>query len=185
MSRIGKLPIAVPKGVSVELSDSAVAVQGPKGKLSCDLPPMVSVAQEGDQIIINHTAGEAGVRVMQSARAMHGLARTLISNMVTGVSTGFSRSLEINGTGYSVEAKSTYVVFNLGYSHPIYYELPEGVDVKIDGKTKLTVSGADKQVVGSAAAKIRSFRPPEPYKGKGVKYADEVLRRKEGKSGGR
>jgi large subunit ribosomal protein L6 len=116
---------------------------------------------------------------------MHGLARTLINNLVTGVNTGFSRAIEINGVGYTVETKGNYVVFNLGYSHPIYYEVPEGVSVTLDGKTKLTVSGADKQAVGSSAAKIRSFRPPEPYKGKGVKYVDEIIRRKDGKSGGR
>jgi large subunit ribosomal protein L6 len=118
---------------------------------------------------------------------MHGLARTLLANLVTGVSTGFSKTLEINGTGYSVENKGNYLVFNLGYSHPIYYELPEGVEGIIPPKvkTKITVTGIDKQAVGSAAAKIRSFRPPEPYKGKGVKYSDEVIRRKEGKSGGR
>ena len=185
MSRIGKLPIALPKGVSVELSEGAVAVKGPKGNLSCDLPPLVSVSQDGDNVVVSHLGDGEGVRALQAARAMHGLTRTLIANMVTGVSQGFSRSIEIIGTGYTVETKKDYVVFNLGYSHPIYYELPEGVEVKLDGKTKLTVSGADKQKVGSAAAKIRSFRPPEPYKGKGVKYADEVLRRKEGKSGGR
>lgn len=179
MSRIGKLPIVVPKGVTVELSEGAISAKGPKGNLSCDLPPLVNVTQEDGNIIVNRSSDE------QSARAMHGLARTLVNNLVTGVSTGFERAIEINGVGYTVESKGQYVVFNLGYSHPIYYELPKGVEVKIDGKTKLSVSGADKQSVGSAAAKIRSFRPPEPYKGKGVKYADEVIRRKDGKSGGR
>ena len=179
MSRIGKLPIVVPKGVTVELSDGAVSAKGPKGSLSCELPPLVNVTQEEGSILVKRSSDE------QSARAMHGLARTLVSNLINGVSTGFSRAIEINGVGYTVENKGNYVVFNLGYSHPIYYEVPEGVDIKIDGKTKLTVSGADKQAVGSSAAKIRSFRPPEPYKGKGVKYADEVIRRKDGKSGGR
>ena len=179
MSRIGKLPIVVPKGVTVELSDGAVSAKGPKGSLSCELPPLVNVTQEEGSILVKRSSDE------QSARAMHGLARTLVSNLINGVSAGFSRAIEINGVGYTVENKGNYVVFNLGYSHPIYYEVPEGVDIKIDGKTKLTVSGADKQAVGSSAAKIRSFRPPEPYKGKGVKYADEVIRRKDGKSGGR
>lgn len=179
MSRIGKLPIVVPKGVTVELSNGAVSAKGPKGSLSCELPPLVNVTQEEGSILVNRSSDE------QSARAMHGLARTLVSNLINGVSTGFSRALEINGVGYTVESKGNYVIFNLGYSHPIYYEVPEGVEVKIDSKTKLTVSGADKQAVGSSAAKIRSFRPPEPYKGKGVKYADEVIRRKDGKSGGR
>ena len=179
MSRIGKLPIVVPKGVTVELSNGAVSAKGPKGSLSCELPPLVNVTQEEGSVLVNRSNDE------QSARAMHGLARTLVSNLINGVSTGFSRAIEINGVGYTVETKGKYIVFNLGYSHPIYYEVPEGIDIKIDGKTKLTVSGADKQAVGSSAAKIRSFRPPEPYKGKGVKYADEVIRRKDGKSGGR
>ena len=179
MSRIGKLPVVVPKGVTVELSEGVVSAKGPKGTLSCDLPPLVSVNQEEGNILVNRNSDD------QSARAMHGLARTLVSNLVTGVSAGFSRAIEINGVGYTVETKGKYAVFNLGYSHPIYYELPDGVEIKIDGKTKLTVSGADKQAVGSSAAKIRSFRPPEPYKGKGVKYADEIIRRKDGKSGGR
>jgi len=179
MSRIGKLPIVVPKGVTVELSEGAVSAKGPKGSLSYPMPPLVSVIQEEGSVIVSRTSDE------QSARAMHGLARTLVSNLVTGVSTGFSRDIEINGVGYTVETKGNYVVFNLGYSHPIYYEVPEGVAVTINGKTKLTVSGADKQAVGGSAAKIRSFRPPEPYKGKGVKYVDEVIRRKDGKSGGR
>ncbi len=179
MSRIGKLQIVVPKGVTVELSEDTVSAKGPKGSLSYPLPPLVSVIQEEGNIIVNRASDE------QKARAMHGLARTLVSNLVTGVSTGFSRGIEINGVGYTVETKGNYVVFNLGYSHPIYYEIPEGVSITLNGKTKLTVSGADKQAVGSSAAKIRSFRPPEPYKGKGVKYVDEVIRRKDGKSGGR
>jgi len=181
MSRIGKLPIAIPKGVEVELSEGGVSVKGPKGAQSCELPPKVSIKNEDGQLIVSPESSDQG------ARAMQGLARTLIANMVTGVSSGFSRALEINGTGYSVETKGDYIVFNLGYSHPIYYELPEGVEAIFEpkSKTKITVAGVDKQAVGSAAAKIRSFRPPEPYKGKGVKYADEVIRRKEGKSGGR
>ena len=181
MSRIGKLPIALPKGVTVELSEDAVSAKGPKGSLSCTLPPHVSVSHEDNVLTVKTTDGH------QNARAMQGLARTLVANLVTGVSTGFSKTLEINGTGYSVEKKGNYVVFNLGYSHPIYYELPEGVEGVIEPKvkTKITVTGINKQAVGSAAAKIRSFRPPEPYKGKGVKYSDEVILRKEGKSGGR
>jgi large subunit ribosomal protein L6 len=179
MSRIGKLPIAVPKGVTVELSEDAISAKGPKGTLSVALPPLVNINQEDGTLTVSRANDD------QSSRAMHGLARTLINNLVTGVSTGFSRAIEINGVGYTVETKGNYVIFNLGYSHPIYYEVPEGVSIALDGKTKLTVSGADKQAVGSSAAKIRSFRPPEPYKGKGVKYVDEVIRRKDGKSGGR
>jgi large subunit ribosomal protein L6 len=179
MSRIGKLPIAVPKGVTVELSEDAISAKGPKGNLSVAIPPLVNINQEDGTLTVSRANDD------QSSRAMHGLARTLINNLVTGVSTGFSRAIEINGVGYTVETKGNYVIFNLGYSHPIYYEVPEGVFIALDGKTKLTVSGADKQAVGSSAAKIRSFRPPEPYKGKGVKYVDEIIRRKDGKSGGR
>lgn len=181
MSRIGKLPIAIPKGVEVALSEGEVSVKGPKGSQSCEIPPHVTISNEDGQLVVSPEGNE------QASRAMQGLARTLVANMVTGVSTGFSRSLEINGTGYTVESKDGYIVFNLGYSHPIYYELPEGVEAIFEpkSKTKITVAGINKQAVGSAAAKIRSFRPPEPYKGKGVKYADEVIRRKEGKSGGR
>jgi len=182
MSRIGKLPISIPQGVQVTLSDEgSVSVQGPKGSQSCELPPHVSIAQEGESLVVSPQGTDP------SKRAMQGLARTLVANLVTGVSSGFSKSLEINGTGYTVESKDSYIIFNLGYSHPIYYELPEGVEAIFEpkSKTKITVTGINKQAVGSAAAKIRSFRPPEPYKGKGVKYVDEVIRRKEGKSGGR
>lgn len=179
MSRIGKLPVPVPTGVSVELVSGRINAKGPKGELSQAIPPLVSIAQEGDELLV--ARADDG----REARAMHGLARSLVANMVTGVHSGFTRSLEIIGVGYRVENKGDYLVFTLGYSHPIYYEVPVGVDAKIESPTKLTLSSADRQKVGAAAAKVRSFRPPEPYKGKGVKYADEVIRRKEGKSGGR
>jgi len=179
MSRIGKLPVAVPAGVKIELSDGRISVQGPKGTLSRPLPPHVEAAQEGGEIIVRRQNDE------RAARAMHGLARSLIQNMVTGVSAGFSKTLDIIGVGYRVESKKTYLVFTLGYSHPIYYEVPAGIDAKIETPTRLTLSGIDKEIVGKAAAEIRGFRPPEPYKGKGVKYSDEVIVRKEGKSGGR
>jgi large subunit ribosomal protein L6 len=179
MSRIGKLPVAIPNGVSVELSEGTISAKGPQGTLACGIPPYVSVSQEDNQIVVTRLNDE------QKARSMHGLARTLINNLIEGVNKGFSKSLEINGVGYTVELKKEYLIFNLGYSHPIYYELPEGIKVSIEGKNKVTVAGSSRQVVGASAAKIRSFRPPEPYKGKGVKYTDEVIRRKEGKSGGR
>ena len=183
MSRIGKLPIAVPKGVSVELSGGTVNVKGPKGELSCDLPPLVSVNVADNVVSVLRDSDE------QKARAMHGLARTLVNNLVLGVSKGFEKTLEINGVGYGVEEAKfggqRYLLFNLGYSHPIYFEVPDGVESKILTKTKVTLSSANRQLLGSAAAKVRSFRPPEPYKGKGIKYSDEVIRRKEGKSGGR
>jgi large subunit ribosomal protein L6 len=184
MSRIGKLPIAIPKGVSVELNESTVNAKGPNGELDCQLPPLVTVTQDGDQLLVTRNSDD------QSARAMHGLARTLVNNLVEGVSKGFSKTLEINGVGYTVESKKTksgdeYLVFNLGYSHPIYYQVPTSVTSTLEGKTKVKLTSADRQALGAAAAKIRSFRPPEPYKGKGVKYSDEFILRKEGKSGGR
>lgn len=181
MSRIGKLPVAIPAGVTVELSEGVVKAKGPKGALSCTLPPLVSVAQEGQSLRLTRASDE------QQARSMHGLARTLVNNLITGVSAGYSRSLDIIGVGYSVEQKGNYLVFLLGYSHPIYYELPEGVSVVLDPKikTKLTLNSASREALGGAAAIVRGFRPPEPYKGKGVKYTDEVIRRKEGKSKGR
>lgn len=179
MSRIGKLPVSVPAGVKVELSGDRISVQGPKGTLARKLPPHVEAAQEDGKVVVRRQNDG------RAARAMHGLTRTLIQNMVTGVSAGFSKTLEIIGVGYRVESKKTYLVFTLGYSHPIYYEVPEGIEAKIESPTRLTVSGIDREVVGKAAAEIRGFRPPEPYKGKGVKYAGETIQRKEGKSGGR
>lgn len=179
MSRIGKQPVPVPAGVSVEIADGRISVKGPKGTLTRELPPRVKVDVEDGAVVVRREDDE------RDARAMHGLARTLVRNMVTGVSTGFSLTLDIVGVGYRVEQKKDYLAFSLGYSHPIYYEVPEGVEAKVESPTRLTLSSADRQLVGSAAAKIRSFRPPEPYKGKGVKYADETIRRKEGKSGAR
>jgi large subunit ribosomal protein L6 len=178
-SRIGKLPVQVPAGVQVTIGDATFSAKGPNGELSMAIPPRVNLRQEEGTVVVSADGGD------RTARAMHGLTRTLVSNLVVGVSTGFKKSIEIIGVGYTVELKKEYLIFNLGYSHPIYYEVPEGLKVTLDGKTKLSIEGADRQLVGAAAAKIRSFRPPEPYKGKGVKYADEVIRRKEGKSGGR
>ncbi len=180
MSRIGKLPVAVPAGVTVEVTEGRISVKGPKGTLARELPPRVSVSVESGKLIVAREEPDD-----RTARAMHGLARTLLRNLVRGVSAGFSRTLDIVGVGYRVEQKKDYLVFALGYSHPIYYELPAGVQAKIESPTRLIVSGADAQVVGSAAATIRSFREPEPYKGKGIKYSDETIRRKEGKSGAR
>jgi large subunit ribosomal protein L6 len=179
MSRIGKLPVPVPKGVEVAFEGQAFKAKGPKGALSKTMPPLVDIAiEDGTVIVRRHNDGG-------KARAMHGLARSLIRNVVEGVNTGFAKTLEINGVGYRVQPKKEYLIFSLGYSHPIYYELPEGVTANIEAPTKITVSGIDKESVGKAAAKIRSFRPPEPYKGKGIKYSDEIIRRKEGKSGAR
>ena len=179
MSRIGKLPIPLPSGVEIELSDGHIRAKGPKGELSRDLPPHVSVVKGDGELLVQRDGED------RTARAMHGLTRSLVNNMVVGVHTGFSKALDIVGVGYRVESKKDYLVFSLGYSHPVYYEVPATIDAKIETATRLSVSGADKQLVGAVAAKIRSFRPPEPYKGKGIKYSDEVIRRKEGKSGAR
>ncbi len=179
MSRIGKLPIALPKGVSVSIKDRLVEVKGPKGTLSYELPEGISVAVEGEEIVVRRSSDQ------RQQRAYHGLARAQLNNMVTGVSAGFTRALEIAGVGYRVEAKGDrQLVFHMGYSHPVEVNLPEGVSAKVEGKgNKLQITGIDKQVVGQIAANIRAIRPPEPYKGKGIKLAEEVIRRKAGKSG--
>lgn len=179
MSRIGRLPVTLPAGVTLEVAGQQVSVKGPKGRLSQVLPEGVQLVVNGSQAVLERLSDD------RSARSMHGLARTLVRNLVDGVATGYTRTLEINGVGYRVEQKKRYLVFSLGYSHPIYFELPEGVEARVESPTRLTVSGIDRQVIGATAAKIRSFRRPEPYKGKGIKYLDEVIRRKEGKSGAR
>ena len=179
MSRIGKLPVKIPSGVTVEFSDGKFSAKGPKGEITQTMPPLVSVENSDGQLQV--TRDNDG----REARAMHGLARSLVFNSVEGVSTGFTKSLDIIGVGYRCQAKGEYLIFSLGYSHPIYYELPAGVEAKLASPTQLALSGVDKQLVGKTAAEIRSFRPPEPYKGKGIKYSDEVIRRKEGKSGAR
>lgn len=179
MSRIGKLPVPIPSGVSVELDGRNFSAKGPKGSLSQMLPKLVKIAIDDANVTVTRDSDE------RESRAMHGLARTLIRNVVEGVSTGFSKTLDIVGVGYRVESKKDYLVFTLGHSHAIYFEVPEGLEAKIETPTKLTISGTDKQAVGQAAAVVRSFRPPEPYKGKGIKYSDEIIRRKEGKSGAR
>ncbi len=179
MSRIGKLPVPVPAGVHVEISNRQISAKGPQGQLETQLPPLVEAELRENRIFVSRE------NEGRQARAMHGLARSLINNLVIGVNQGFSKKLEIVGVGYRVEQKKDYLVFSLGYSHPIYYELPKGLKAELVRNIAVTISGPDRQLVGSAAAKIRSFRPPEPYKGKGIKYADEVIRRKEGKSGAR
>jgi len=177
MSRIGKKPIEVPQGVKVTFGDNLLTVEGPKGKLTQDYKPHVTFTQEGDTIVVDR------IDESKPSKSFHGLYRNLLANMIEGVTKGFTRDLVINGVGYRAEAKGQVVTFNLGYSTQIEYVVPEGVEVKIDSNTKVAVSGIDKQKVGQVASEIRSLRPPEPYKGKGIKYADEQLRRKVGKSG--
>jgi len=177
MSRIGKMPIAIPSGVKISLDGSEVKVQGPKGTLTQIMPDRVPVVVEAEQVVVNRPSED------KSDRALHGLVRSLINNMVVGVTDGFTKGLEINGVGYRAEVSGKTLTMALGYSHPVVYEIPAGIEVEVEKQTKLTVKGIDKQLVGSAAAKIRSFRKPEPYKGKGVKYADEHIVRKAGKTG--
>jgi large subunit ribosomal protein L6 len=178
MSRIGKNPVVVPEKVQVNVNGLTVNVKGPKGELEYTFCDRVTIALEGSEVKVNP------VDESKKARAMWGTARTLINNMVTGVTTGFTRTLEFNGVGYKAAVKGDVLNLNLGYSHPIDYTLPEGVSAKVT-KNVIELSGCDKELVGFAAAKVRSFRPPEPYKGKGIKYSDEQIIRKAGKSAGK
>ena len=178
MSRVGKQPITVPSGVNITTSPGAVQVKGPKGTLSAAVSPLVELKVEGGSLNITRREDS------REARSIHGLTRKLVSNMVTGVSEGFRRVLEINGVGYRAEAKGNAIQLALGYSHPILFPLPQGVQAKVDKQTVVTLEGADRQVLGETAAAIRKLRPPEPYKGKGIKYAEETIRRKAGKAVG-
>jgi large subunit ribosomal protein L6 len=176
MSRVGKKPITIPKDVDVRLEGDQLKVKGPKGELNLKIHPKVQLDINDGSIAIT-TVDET-----REARSVHGLSRALINNMVTGVTKGFERVLEIVGVGYRAELKGRTAVLNLGYSKPTIFELPEGIDAKIE-KTKIILNGIDKGLLGMTAAKIRSFRKPEPYKGKGIKYAEEIVRRKAGKTG--
>jgi large subunit ribosomal protein L6 len=177
MSRIGKLPIPVPAGVEVKIDGQSVEVKGPKGSLSLVVAEPIKVALEDGNVVVTRPDDE------RNSRSLHGLTRTLIANQIHGVTQGFSKGLEIVGTGYRVTAKGSDLEFALGYSHPILVQPPKGITFTVEGNTKVVVSGIDKQAVGEVAANIRKLRKPEPYKGKGVRYAGEVIRRKAGKAG--
>src|SRR3954471_5500323 len=177
MSRIGKQPIAVPSGVDVTISDRRVTVKGPKGTLEHDVPETITVAREGDDLLVTRPDDE------RDNRSLHGLTRTLVANMVTGVSTGFTRDLEIVGVGYRAVAQGpTKLELQLGFSHPVTVDAPDGITFEVPAPTRITVQGFDKQLVGQVAADIRKIRKPEPYKGKGIRYSDERVLRKAGKS---
>ncbi len=177
MSRIGKKPIAIPAGVEVKIDGQHVTAKGPKGTLEMDVLPGMILTQEGAEIIVSIPADT------KEFNAAHGLTRTLVNNMVLGVSTGFQKTLEVNGVGYRVAMQGKDLVMNLGYSHQVIMTPPEGVTIEAPSANKIVISGIDKQVVGQFAAEVRGKRPPEPYKGKGIKYEDEVIIRKEGKAG--
>jgi large subunit ribosomal protein L6 len=177
MSRIGRIPIDIPGGVTVAVDGQNVKVTGPKGELSLVVAAPITVAIEENQVLVTRPDDE------RNSRSLHGLTRTLISNQIVGVTQGYSKGLEVVGTGYRVAAEGSSVVFALGYSHPITVAPPAGITFTVEGNNKLTVSGIDKQAVGEVAANIRKLRKPEPYKGKGVRYAGEVVRRKAGKAG--
>lgn len=177
MSRIGKRPIPIPQKVEVKIEGNYVSVKGPKGELARALPLEVEVKREEEAIIVN--------RANDSRRAheMHGLCRTLVNNMVQGVSAGFQKRLEIQGVGYRASTQGTTLVLNMGYSNPVQIPFPKGITIAVENNTSIIVSGYDKEVVGDTAARIRMVRPPEPYKGKGIRYAGEIVRQKAGKSG--
>jgi large subunit ribosomal protein L6 len=177
MSRIGRLPIDIPAGVTVTIDGQQVSVKGPKGELQLTVKAPIAAQIEDNQVLVTRPDDE------RESRSLHGLTRTLIANQITGVTAGYSKSLEVVGTGYRVAAKGSGIEFALGYSHPIAVEPPAGISFTVEGNNKLTVNGIDKQQVGEVAANLRKLRKPEPYKGKGVRYAGENVRRKAGKSG--
>jgi large subunit ribosomal protein L6 len=179
MSRIGKKPVPVPKGVTVTLDGSKITVKGPKGELSRSLPGAMLVSMKDNEVVVERPSEE------NEHKALHGLTRTLVANMVEGVTTGFSKQLEIIGVGYKAEQRPYGLQLSLGFSHVIEYRAPAGIKLTAPQPTQVNIEGANKEMVGQVAAEIRSYRPPEPYKGKGIKYAGEQVRRKAGKAGGK
>ena len=178
MSRIGRLPVAIPAGVTVDIQENNhVVVKGPKGTLERALPTEMEIKVEGEEVIVTRPND------LKKMKSLHGLTRSLIANMITGVSEGYEKKLEINGVGYRAQKKGKEITFNLGFSHPVVMTDPEGIETEMDGQNIIIVKGIDKEKVGQYAAEIRELRKPEPYKGKGIKYADEVIRRKVGKTG--
>ena len=178
MSRLGRMPIAVPAGVTVEIAENnKVTVKGPKGTLERVLPSEMDIKMEGSEIVVSRPND------LKKMKSLHGLTRTLINNMVIGVTEGYEKKLEVNGVGYRAQKQGKKLVLSLGYSHPVEMEDPEGLETVLDGQNIIVVKGIDKEKVGQYAAEIRAKRAPEPYKGKGIKYADEVIRRKVGKTG--
>lgn len=177
MSRIGRKPISIPAGVDVKIDGNVVTVKGPKGTLTREFHPNMHIAQEGNELLVTRPNDE------KENRSLHGLTRTLLHNMVVGVTEGFKKELDVNGVGYRVAMDGKKLVMNLGFSHQVFMEGPEGITIETPSANKIVISGASKEQVGQFAAEVREKRPPEPYKGKGIKYTDEVIRRKAGKTG--
>lgn len=177
MSRIGRLPVEIPAGVDIKIDGQEMTVKGPKGTLTQVFHPDMSIEKQGDTIIVTRPSE------IKKHKALHGLTRSLVNNMVIGVTTGYQKTLEINGVGYRAQKQGNKLILTLGLSHPVEIEEPENITIEVPSPNQVIVTGIDKQVVGEVAAKIREKRPPEPYKGKGIKYADEVIIRKEGKTG--
>jgi len=179
LSRIGRMPITVPAGVTVDIRGSSITVKGPKGTLSRDLHPDMQVKLDGNIVTVSRPSDE------KNHRSLHGLTRTLVNNMIIGVTEGFKRNLEVNGVGYRAQKQGKQLVMNLGFSHQVIMDEVPGITIEVPAPNKIVISGPDKQQVGQFAAEVREKRPPEPYKGKGIKYAEEYIRRKEGKAGGK
>ena len=177
MSRIGRRPIALPAKVEIQIDGQHIAVKGPKGQLSRSLPPLITVQQNAQMLTVSR------LNDSRPARQLHGLCRTLVANMVDGVSRGFERRLELVGVGYRASTQGNKLILNVGYSHPVEIPFPPGIQIAVEGNNVIVVSGIDKELVGNTAARIRAVRPPEPYKGKGIRYVGEQVRRKAGKSG--
>lgn len=176
MSRIGRKPVALPTGLKVDLKGNSLAVEGPKGKMSMEMDSRISVENNNNEFILSRK------NELKETKALHGLYRVLISNMITGVMQGYEKRLEINGTGFKAAVSGQKLTLNIGYSHPVVYEIPEGIKIAVEESVRLVISGVDKHLVGHVAAVIRDFRPCEPYKAKGIRYSDEVVRRKAGKA---
>ena len=177
MSRIGRKPISLPPGVEISIENNIITVKGPKGVLSQSIPEDITIDQQENELLVKRPSD------IKKHRAMHGLARALVANMVTGVTTGFEKKLEMVGVGYRAQMQGSKLVINIGFSHPVEVEPPQGIEFEVPAVTKITVKGIDKQLVGNTAADIRAIRKPEPYKGKGLRYENEVVRRKAGKTG--
>jgi large subunit ribosomal protein L6 len=177
MSRVGRKPIPIPKGVEVKILDPRIRIKGPKGELEQAVHPQMSVESDGKELVVRRPSDETRLR------ALHGTARNQIMNMITGVTKGFEKGLEITGVGFRAAVQGRNLVLNLGFSHPVNFELPKGIDAQVEKQTAITLRGVDCYLVGQVASNIRRLRPPEPYKGKGIKYKDEKIRRKEGKTG--